>query len=86
MIYKVRLRKWIDDTVSIQSKEELNNLTTKKYYEYVKDVFVEHQNCLGQDIEEAVDTFHDQPFQTVEKWLIKSGYDLENGFKYEGGR
>jgi hypothetical protein len=82
MLYKVRLRKWLDDSVSIVSKEELSNLHTKAYHAYVKDVFVEHQNCMGQDIEEAEDAFSDQPFKTIEKFLLKSGYDLKNDFLY----
>lgn len=82
MIYKVRLHRYPDDSVTITNKEELNNLHTKKYHEYVKDVFIEHQNCMGQDLEEAADAFQDQKFQTIEKFLVKSGYDLENDFKY----
>jgi hypothetical protein len=52
------------------------------YKDYVKDVFIEHQNCMGQDLEEAEDAFNDQEFKTIEKFLIKSGYNLENDFKY----
>jgi hypothetical protein len=60
-----------------------------EYKEYVKDVFIEHQISCGpysMEVAEAEDTFNDQPFSTIEKWLIKSGYDLENGYKYEGGK
>jgi hypothetical protein len=56
------------------------------YHQYVKDTFIEHQICYGQDVQEAEDTFHDQDFNTIEKWLIKNGYDLENEYKYISGK
>jgi hypothetical protein len=82
MIYKVRLKKWIDDTISITDKQELNNLTTKAYYDYVQEVFTDHQTGHGQDEEEAADAFSSQEFKTIEKFLVKSGYDLTNDFLY----
>ena len=57
-----------------------------KYHDYVKDVFTDHQMEFGQDEQEAIDAFSSQEFQTIEKFLIKSGYDLENGFLYDSGK
>jgi hypothetical protein len=59
------------------------------YKEYVKDVFIEHQIACGpyaMDPEEAADTFQEQQFSTVEKWLVKNGYDLVNDYNYMYGK
>jgi hypothetical protein len=52
------------------------------YQEYVKEVFLEHYNCMGQDLEEAADIFSETKFPTIEKWLTKIGYDL-NEYLFE---
>ena len=48
------------------------------YKEYVRDVFMEHHVSMGMDIEEAEDLFNESSFASVEKWLTKVGYDLNN--------
>lgn len=52
------------------------------YKTYVKDTFIENQMNYGAGEDEALDAFNSQPFEKIEKWLIKSGFDLENEFKY----
>lgn len=52
------------------------------YQEFVKDTFIEHQIAFGQDVEEATDIFNETKFESIEKFLIKSGYDLgENNYE-----
>lgn len=52
------------------------------YKENIKEIFIEHQNCMGQSIEEAEDIFNETPFAKIEKWLLKNGYDLgENNYE-----
>jgi hypothetical protein len=46
------------------------------YQEYIKDTFLEHHAAMGMDIEEAEDLFNETPFQQIEKWLKRIGYDL----------
>jgi hypothetical protein len=46
------------------------------YQDHVKEVFVNHQNAMGMDIEEAEEMFQEANFAKVEKWLGKQGYDL----------
>lgn len=53
------------------------------YQEYVKDVFLEHQNCMGQDLEEAENTFNETKFIKIENWLYKIGYDLATEYSFE---
>lgn len=53
------------------------------YKNYVKDVFVEHHISLGLDVEESNDLFEDHNFSTIEKWLIRTGYDLNEFYMPE---
>jgi hypothetical protein len=48
-----------------------------KYTDYVKDVFIEHHNCMGMDLQEAEDLYNDSDFFALEKWLLKKGYNLK---------
>jgi hypothetical protein len=52
------------------------------YQEFVRDTFIEDQIAYGLDVEEAADLFSETPFHKIEKFLIKSGYDL-GGNNYE---
>lgn len=47
------------------------------FYEYVKDIFVEHHNCMGMSVEESNDLFNENNFNKICKWLTKIGYDLD---------
>lgn len=51
------------------------------YEQWVKDVFVEHQNCLGMDCEEAEEIYEETDFHKIEKWLQKRGYDLKGDYE-----
>lgn len=44
--------------------------------ELVKDIFLEHQNCMGMDLEEATDIYEDTPFPQIERFLLKQGYEI----------
>lgn len=46
------------------------------YQQYVIDVFIEHHNCMGMDIEEIRDIIKETKFSRIEKWLTRNGYDL----------
>lgn len=56
------------------------------YEEHVKDVFVEHQIAMGAGVEESEDLFNDCKFETIEKWLIKIGYDLKGDYEDQFGQ
>ena len=47
------------------------------YKEHVIDVFIEHHNCMGLDLEEIEELMDGLPFQQLEKWLKQCGYNLE---------
>jgi hypothetical protein len=55
----------------------------ERYQEYVKEVFLDHHDCMGMDAEEAQDLFNESSFNRVEKWLTKIGYDLKTDFSFE---
>lgn len=46
------------------------------YQDHVKETFINHQNAMGMDIEEAEEMFMEANFAKVEKWLTNKGYDL----------
>jgi hypothetical protein len=46
------------------------------YQEYVLDVFAEDQSAMGLCGEEIQDIIEENSFSSIEKWLIKKGYDL----------
>lgn len=46
------------------------------YLEYVLDVFRDHADCIGQDMEEINDIIEESSLHVIEKWLTKIGYDL----------
>jgi hypothetical protein len=50
---------------------------TIEYMQKVKMVFKDHHDCLGLSEEESEDLYNSSSFSTVEKWLIKQGYDIE---------
>jgi hypothetical protein len=74
MIYTLKLKAWLDDSVSIKEVKE-TALVPKSYYD-TKETFIEHHNCMGMDLEEAEDLFNDSPYPKVRKWLKKAGYEL----------
>jgi hypothetical protein len=47
------------------------------YQEYVLDVFAEDQSAMGLCGEEIQDIIDENSFSSIEKWLIKKGYDLD---------
>jgi hypothetical protein len=66
---------WMEQQSWITGTKE-KNYYPLPYYNMVKENFIESQmNCgLGED--EALDIFNENPFSKIEKFLIKSGYDL----------
>ncbi|WP_156187460.1 hypothetical protein [Peribacillus loiseleuriae] len=46
------------------------------YQEYVYEVFRDHHDCMGMDEEEISELIEETSFAQIEKWLTKSGYDL----------
>jgi hypothetical protein len=69
MIYTLKLKAWLDDSISIKEVKE-SNLVPKWYYD-LKETFIEHHNCMGMDIEEAEDLFNDSELKQVKKWMKK---------------
>lgn len=53
------------------------------YQKYVQDVFLEHQNCMGVDLQEAQDQLEENSFKRIENWLYKVGYDLKTDYAFE---
>lgn len=47
------------------------------YHLLVKELFIEHHNCMGMDLIEAEDLFNETEFKQIEKWLLKVGYTFE---------
>jgi hypothetical protein len=56
------------------------------YEQFVIDVFKEDQNCKGMDMEEIEDIITETPFKQIEKFLTKSGYDLNDMYYMDYGR
>lgn len=65
MIYTLKLKAWLDDSISIASRKE-SDLVLKPYYD-TKEVFIEHHNCMGMDLEEAQDLFNATPYPKIRK-------------------
>lgn len=55
------------------------------YKEYVLEVFVEDQAAYGTCTEELNDIIEETPFKQIEKFLKKSGYDLQNDYNWAVG-
>lgn len=47
------------------------------YKEFVLDTFIKHHNCVGKyedwELQEIIEV---TPFNNIERWLIKVGYNL----------
>jgi hypothetical protein len=46
------------------------------YEQYVLEVFADDQDCMGMDSEEITDIIQETPFNQIEKYLTKKGYNL----------
>lgn len=52
------------------------------YQEFVYDTFINHETDLGiMCREEIEDTIQENSFKSVERWLIRSGYDLQKDYE-----
>lgn len=52
------------------------------YQEFVYDTFIEHENCIGVLCREEVeDIIQENSFKSVERWLIRCGYDLKKDYE-----
>lgn len=52
------------------------------YQEFVYDTFINHEMDLGiMCREEIEDTIQENSFKSVERWLIRSGYDLQKDYE-----
>ena len=52
------------------------------YQEFVYDTFINHEMDLGiMCREEIEDTIQENSFKSVERWLIRSGYDLKKDYE-----
>lgn len=46
------------------------------YQEWINDIFQEHHNCMGMDLDEIQDLIEDSTPEQRKKWLDKNGYDV----------
>ncbi|GEN36587.1 hypothetical protein [Aneurinibacillus danicus] len=46
------------------------------YWEWIDDIFIEHHNCMGMDMNEVEEIMQDSTPEQRKKWLDKPGYDV----------
>lgn len=52
------------------------------YQEFVYDTFIEHELSIGVMCREEIeDTIQENSFKSVERWLIRLGYDLQKDYE-----
>jgi hypothetical protein len=51
------------------------------YQEYVLQVFREDHDCKGISTEEIEDIIEENSFSSIEKYLLKQGYDLKEMYE-----
>jgi len=51
-------------------------MSSFEYYQHVKNIFMDHHDCMGLNEEESDDLFNSAPFYQIENWLKKNGYDF----------
>jgi hypothetical protein len=62
---------------------KLIGVLNMEYTDYVKEVFLDHHDCMGMDAEEAQDLWEENSFKRIENWLYKVGYDLKTNYEFE---
>jgi hypothetical protein len=52
------------------------------YRQYVLDTFRDHEDSIGvMSSAEIEDTISAYKFENIERWLVRSGYDLKNMYE-----
>jgi hypothetical protein len=51
------------------------------YQEYCLQVFREDHDCKGMSTEEIEDIIEENSFRSIEKYLIKEGYNLQEMYE-----
>jgi hypothetical protein len=73
---------WFDELTEEELEEALQIIRKFEHWiDFIHDTLKEHYDHMGRPQEEAEEVIQDNSLKGIERWLIRTGYDLEEGFQ-----